>query len=542
MKLVRLSIEGHYKGLSDLTFDFSAATGQIAALVGLNGSGKSQLLELLVEVFALIERSQRSDFKRRQPFPFKAVLEFEEAPVLPEPIHRYRVALGLDGEILCDQLTSDEWSTIHFQDLPLPDHIVGYSSGLNENLQRAFLKNKLQYFDVMSVRANRRSRRATTDREDHPDIETHYRQRYPGIFPEVDPYGMLVERDTKLPIGVYLDYDCCALVIAALSIIPDVEMNSLVQELPFKHIKKFSLRYDLRNAPIEEDSVKDIQLLIEISGREPIQHCPKSSDVQFERIELDYLSATIEFDFSDPATRARMAEAHYNSPLALFKKLYRLQLLGVNKLPARDKRKLRNDRFFGNVKMPLKLPSTIEVFDIWLDDGVGAIDFDDLSDGETQLIQVLGAARIFRDSRALIIFDEPDTHLNPHWRTHFHQYLSAALIAPEGESRTQVLISAHSSFMISSLRKENVFLFTKEQNRTQMRGALEQTFGSSFDILTKRFFGLYSLISQTAVEEIKDTLNTKDRPTARLWIEENIGDSMEKAYLLRKLQDDATSP
>ncbi|MCF6282575.1 MAG: hypothetical protein L3J28_10295 [Candidatus Polarisedimenticolaceae bacterium] len=29
-------------------------------------------------------------------------------------------------------------------------HVVGYASGLNENLQRSFLKNAVQYFDVMS--------------------------------------------------------------------------------------------------------------------------------------------------------------------------------------------------------------------------------------------------------------------------------------------------------------------------------------------------------------------------------------------------------
>lgn len=34
----------------------------------------------------------------------------------------------------------------------LPSQIIGYSSGLNENLQRAFMKNAIQYLDVMNIK------------------------------------------------------------------------------------------------------------------------------------------------------------------------------------------------------------------------------------------------------------------------------------------------------------------------------------------------------------------------------------------------------
>lgn len=538
MKIVRLTLEGHYKGLDSQCFDFSGTSGQLAALVGLNGSGKSQFLELLVEVFAYLERASRPDFRVRQSLPFRATIEYEGPVEAGAAVTVYRVAVGLNQPIQCQRYHSGDRQSIPLQDLPLPEHILGYSSGSNENLQRAFLKNRLQYLEVMRVRARRRLRLSTADQEDHPEIDAKYQRRFPGVFPTLNQYGLIAERDTPLPIGVFLDYDSTALVAAALAILPKGEMDSLLKELPFRYIQEFTVRYDLRNAPIEEDSVKDIRQLISLSGKNVVPNGPRSTDAQYNQFELDYLSGSIHFDFLEPALRERLGEANYSSPLAFFKKLYRLQLLAVDLLPARDRKKLRSDSFFGNVKMPLKHPATVEVSDIRLTDGNTVIEFDDLSDGETQLLQVLGAIRIFCEARSLFILDEPETHLNPHWRTYFHQYLTAAVTRRHTSSDAQILVSAHSAFMISSLRKENVFLFSKTDGQSRMATVADQTFGASYEVLTKRLFGLHSLISQTAVAEIKEMV-TNHRPNAREWIQNNVGDSMEKAYLLRKLQDDA---
>ncbi|MDC4293041.1 ATP-binding cassette domain-containing protein, partial [Acinetobacter baumannii] len=59
MRLLSLELIGQYKGLKDQYFDFRNTEGNILALIGLNGSGKSQLLELIAETFAYLERKQR---------------------------------------------------------------------------------------------------------------------------------------------------------------------------------------------------------------------------------------------------------------------------------------------------------------------------------------------------------------------------------------------------------------------------------------------------------------------------------------------------
>ncbi|MEI7000470.1 AAA family ATPase, partial [Klebsiella pneumoniae] len=66
-----------YKGLKDQFFDFSYAQDNIFALIGLNGSGKSQLLELIGETFAYLERWQRAEFKNKTSLGFSVAVHYQ---------------------------------------------------------------------------------------------------------------------------------------------------------------------------------------------------------------------------------------------------------------------------------------------------------------------------------------------------------------------------------------------------------------------------------------------------------------------------------
>jgi predicted ATPase len=540
VKLLKLSLTGDYKGLSNQTFDFSQTSGNVLAFIGLNGSGKSQLLELIAEVFAYLERKKRRDFKVRNRLPFEVAIEFRIRTFVDrDEQHEYRIQLHADGNVTAQTLVDGDWFQRSLAETPLPAHIVGYASGLNENLQRAFLKNALQYFDVMATRAARRKRLAgEIDEKQDEEINRYYLQRYPGIFGEEYAVDRLSfrEGDTAIPAAIFLDYDCNALLMASLALLPQEALDSLFPDIPFRYPHKIVLQYDLRKAPVEEDAIRDIrQLIREVGVNSVVGLCRKTSDVEFNVYELDYLAANITIDFGSRDLKDRLREVYYNEPLQLFQKLYKLQLLGAQHWQAGDKKCLRNDAFDGNVKKPLKTKLPLSVIELKLSNGQSLIDFDDLSDGEAQLVQVLGAAHIFRRESTLFLFDEPETHLNPSWRTNFHLHLIQSL---DASTQVQAVLSTHSPFLISSLRKENVFRFERRGLRTEMAPVVSETFGASFDVLIKQYFALKSTISQTAVTEILQHLNdqTLTDATRRQWIDESMGDSMEKAYLLRKLQ------
>jgi len=55
-------------------------------------------------------------------------------------------------------------------------------------------------------------------------------------------------------------------------------------------------------------------------------------------------------------------------------------------------------------------------------------------------------------------------------------------------------------------------------------------------VIIKEYFGLKSLISHSVIDEIREQLKLGDAQ-AKQWIEDNLGLSAERAYLIKKLSD-----
>lgn len=569
MKLLSITLDGEYKGLRSDTFDFSQSEGRLLAFIGLNGSGKSQLLELIGETFSYLERYKRHDFKVRRPLGFSVSVIYQinienDPDVLSYPDEMIidnsheptlKVSITEDGNVNISVKNEGEWEELRLNEkyFPIPA-LVGYSSGLNENLQRSFMKNAVQFYDIMRVRKNRRKELGLdiVKEIDIVQINERYLKRYSHIFSapegearEQDGLLSLRESDTAIPKNIFMDYDCCALLMTSFSILPDEEINTLLKEIRFKLPKLIKLKYDLRRGLASVDAVKDIAILIRAGGDNCVEGIGnKTTDNEFDLYELDYLAGFITLDLSNQSVKEKLSNANYNEPLRLFERLYKIQLLGVSNWQGSDLTKLRKCDFIETVKKPLKtkLPLSVERLELADEDGY-CVNFDDFSDGEAQLIQILAAARIFRDEQTLFLFDEPETHLNPSWRTYFHKHLAQAnQVGDVWTNSTQTLLSTHSPFMISSLKKSDVYRFERDDNGfIKMNRAENQTYGASFDVLIKEYFDLKSLISQTVVEDIKAHLpqgdSQEEKDQARAWLNENIGESMEKAYLLRKLQE-----
>lgn len=554
MKLLHFELIGQYKGLANQRFDFSDAPGRVIALIGLNGSGKSQLMELIAEAFAYLERRKRADFRVRKNLKYQFNLTYEWSGNDREPLKRYTVQLDADQSILVSRSIyipaavadeNNQWSPKEnclLADLPLP-RLVGYASGLNENLQRSFMRNALQYFEVMRTRSRRRIELAqpTIDADHFEQINHKYRKRFPGIFGapsanDIDDPLRTREADTLLPSSLFLDYDCTNLVVAALGLLSNAERDDLWPEIRLRHPRKVVLQYDLRRAPVEQDSIEDLKQLVRAVGEDNIRGLSaRTTDEQYDLYELNYLRAEITIDFMAPNVVGQLRET-YLDPVRLFWKLYKLQLLGVGKWSPEICKALRDDSLNGHVKKPLKGKLPLSVVELELSDGEHSAPIDDLSDGEAQLLHTIGAVRLFGDVESLFIFDEPETHLNPSWRTRYHLGFEQA---GQGLVASQALISSHSPFLISSLHREAVYHFERINGQSIMASPPSETFGASFEVLIKKFFGLRSAISQTAVDEIRSHLNDvhMDNAHKRKWLEEELGESMERAYLLKRLEN-----
>lgn len=556
MKLLSVNLVGQYKGLKDQHFDFTNSYGNIIAFIGLNGSGKSQLMELIAETFAYLEREIRSDFVVRDALSFAVTVRYQIQ------IHKdetsqviYEISIGQKGEVIasCNSNITNSFEPCGLKTVAFPDFIVGYSSGLNENLQRAFMKNGLQYFDNMNARMRRaKALGRNIDENQVADINRLFLKRHPNVFSIPEGYSAeshnflnLAEASTQATRMVYLDYDSTSLVIASLAVLPKNYIKSLLNfpHFRFNNVAKIIIEYDLRNGIYEDETVRDIDWLIRIAGVDNFRPSYRSRDVsQHSDFYLEFKAGKIILDLSNESLWRELAERNYQDPITFFLRLSKIQMLGISNWSTETKKALKKDSFIGTIKKPLKTRMPLKITQIIMADDSGQeIDYDDLSDGESQLLQVMALTCIFNHDRALFLFDEPETHLNPSWRTHFHQHLFDALSTPDSNNQSQIFLSTHSPFLVSSLKKEDVYFFERaDEGAISMNSADSQTYGASYEVLTKKFYKLTSLMPQTVIKAIKDNLPSNQNPDkskAKKWIEENLGESMEKAYLLIRLSE-----
>src|SRR5690606_5481778 len=188
--------------------------------------------------------------------------------------------------------------------IPIP-RLLGYASGLNENLQRSFMKNAVQQFEVRRISAKRQKEiSADLDEQKRADLNEYYVRKYPHIFSapsgeafEQGGYIDIVEINSQASNFVYLDYDNVGLLVLSLSVLQPYVVSELFNELTFSRPSKAVLQYDFHSGITEQDAIKDVQLLIRIAGDNNVFPLGKrSSEELFESCGLDFLSGEIRFD------------------------------------------------------------------------------------------------------------------------------------------------------------------------------------------------------------------------------------------------------
>ena len=112
---------------------------------------------------------------------------------------------------------------------------------------------------------------------------------------------------------------------------------------------------------------------------------------------------------------------------------------------------------------------------------------------------VLGLMRFTKSHQSLVLLDEPDTHLNPHWSVDYLKDLKRvmsdnALESPEQQS-SQILMATHDPLVIASLVKEQIHLLKRDLQTGACRWtpASVNPRGLGFTgILTSEMFGFRS--------------------------------------------------
>jgi predicted ATPase len=148
----------------------------------------------------------------------------------------------------------------------------------------------------------------------------------------------------------------------------------------------------------------------------------------------------------------------------------------------------------------------------------GSVTYRELSEGEQQLLTVLGLLRFTAEDESLFLLDEPDTHLNPRWCVDYLNYLKSFVGQNSAsENKSHIVLTTHNPLAIAELVKEQVQILYSETGRRTVRAenpAVDPKGMGFAGIVTSDMFGLGTSLDKATNDDllILHQLSTQSSP------------------------------
>lgn len=555
MKLVRVKLNCDFRGIKK---DFEVSFFDIKSkkdpfefnpycLVGLNGSGKSNILEALANIFYHIEcvyLNYKPKGFEKTPKSNKGFDSNVSSPNAFEIEYLIPVNWSVEKSLPSEGIAS--WSKFNYAHVKivkkinarpeieilnhsdfvnqaknpdriitkqiLPELVIGYSSGENEVLSLPFFKMRFIHFDEYS------------------DILT---RRYDYSRPEGRMMYIDAQYSQTILLSNFLMQDKKYLKpftdkSGGIGILGVEQFRILIQKHVYQRFKPEVIStLSLSDANDKSKLSVELTTLIRPAIEKLISCCTLFSE--------DNEDLILDFWVDDALKKAFQKE--FISPLDLFRTFQILHTLNLYDVSYQTKNDLYNSAsLYVNETVPI-LPShkrvfRIKEFTVQKAYSKNSLLTKSLSDGEHQFLHTMGICLLLRDSNALFLLDEPETHFNPGWRSKFISTLKACLKEDKNVLR-DILITTHSPFLISDCKKENVKWFIKNKKDGPEKVTLN-TFGTSISKLMHEFFGKGRQIADLSWNEMLSDLKSDDINTLNDALSK-FGESNEKNMILQKL-------
>lgn len=139
------------------------------------------------------------------------------------------------------------------------------------------------------------------------------------------------------------------------------------------------------------------------------------------------------------------------------------------------------------------------------------VSFSELSEGEQQLLTVLGLLEFTVEDDSLFLLDEPDTHLNPAWAAKYHTFLKRFI---PNQKFCHILMVTHHPLAIAELDKQQIQVIRNNQEGQPIAEVpAESPIGMGVNgILTSDMFGMATTLDRhtSGVIEKRRTLLEKE--------------------------------
>lgn len=546
MKLVKLTINEKFRSLSkgfvinfrEDDIDESWKDFHPFCFAGLNGSGKSNVLEALASIFYHLEcctlnveysEYLKSDFNKTKSDLSAYELEYYIIPkdskkqivenYIKVIIHKENEKAPVLKIISQDQIIESEFIEVNTNIRSfLPEFVIGYSSGENEILSLPFVKSRLLQFD-----------------------------EYLYHLEENATYELEKKPESSL---VYMDYHSSqAILLANFLLQEDDTLQPIKDQLEIEKLHSFRLVINNHKLYYPEENKKISHLLPLVSDTiDKLRKCNSISYIEKNKsleekeiVEFEYLDFHFNQDTKDAFKK------HFENPLKLFKAFQVLSLLNLRILDHKLKKEIYNsESLYAMYKIPAHKEEEhifhFNLFKIKKENSNDKMLLKAFSDGEHQFLHTMGICLMLQNKSVLFLLDEPETHFNPEWRSEFISILKNSLDkSGTNHLMREIIITSHSPFIISDCYPDKVIVFEKNKNPQNATNLNIETFGTSVNILTNQIFKKKNTIGNYALNKMeiyrKRYMDGEESEKIIQEINAELGDSLEKLLLIKEINN-----
>lgn len=580
MKLLSLKIGQMDKSFRSLhpgfeiefhSLDETKAMGEFRpfCFAGLNGSGKSNVLEALANIFYHLEicvarylpKSIRNDkydendieeedtytekFKREVCNPDAFVLEYligqpDDTTYSLADLHKVTISKNKGEEPIMEIIKYPFEGNVDKVSLRpnlqtkkpaqgkkyLPDHVVGYSSGENEILSLPFIKSRLVHLDEFKQ-----------DTED-------------GVLEYSEPENGMIYIDNQMSQAVLL---------SCLLLENEDALEPLRNEIGIKSLDSFRMHINLKNFQYKNEKgdvlkEKPIISILEHKQIYKFKSCATSWFSDHEKLVLDFYIGKNDKNGFNPTIEA--FKYHFNhSSLELFQAIRILYELNNHFIDDNTKKEVyQSQGYYTDGKIPIGGPDD-DVFH-FLDftiikkmknsDEEKSLLLRNFSDGEHQLLHTMGICLLLKSKRSLLLLDEPETHFNPSWRAQFIKMLNNSINKSNNSTNggynihylKDILLTSHSPFIISDCLPNNVIFFDKNEKSKHLEARKASsmginTYGAGVDFILKNIFKT-QMISAQSFDELKELIKSGTLDELNEAVN-YFGESSQKQFLFKRI-------
>lgn len=465
MKIKSLWVS-EYKNLKNINLKFNSDL--ITLLVGQNGLGKSNLIEILTLIFRDLDiLNKEEDYTSWAYYPEKGQFEFE----IKFECNKTDVFIVLKKDIF-EVKVRPSGNTTNYILLPfleykknrksfLPKYIIGYYSGENkrikELIEQHVTKEKKSQRDF-----HRRLRKPEQSLRTIFFAENFHSQLLLltlAVFREKLEYKDLIDK-------FFVEY----LEIESIDTF-DIRFNN-PRSRYYRKLNK-SANYFLENLTNQREGEEVINPFWNLKGKIDNlirilfnHHLANDSYLIYENEGEDKRRFISEFlELKNTSINEIQDEIYevFEHPLDFFDALESSSVLEIlNYIEITVKK--------NGVDYPIK--------------------FSQLSEGQQQLLSVVGLILITGKEDCLFLLDEPDTHINPKWQRNFATLLKEYNL---NGNKSHIFLATHSPLLVQAYEDADLFLFRKNNNEIVIDTENHQIKNWRIDqVLISDYFGLSS--------------------------------------------------